>query len=74
MPIAEADGVASFVAIESAAGLLSLVQMGVLEFHVWGSHIETVEYPDQIVFDFDPDPALPVRARDRGRAPDARPA
>ena len=49
----------SFVAIESAAGLLSLVQMGVLEFHVWGSHIETVEYPDQIVFDFDPDLALP---------------
>ena len=59
VPIAEADGVASFVAIESAAGLLSLVQMGVLEFHVWGSHIETVEYPDQIVFDFDPDLALP---------------
>ena len=33
--------------------------MGVLEFHVWGSHMETVEYPDQIVFDFDPDPELP---------------
>ncbi len=74
VPIAEADGVAPFVAIDSAAGLLSLVQMGVLEFHVWGSHIETVEYPDQIVFDFDPDLALPVRARDRGRAPDARPS
>jgi bifunctional non-homologous end joining protein LigD len=59
VPIAEADGVAPFVAIDSAAGLLSLVQMGVLEFHVWGSHIETVEYPDQIVFDFDPDLALP---------------
>jgi bifunctional non-homologous end joining protein LigD len=33
--------------------------MGVLEFHVWGSHVESLEYPDQIVFDFDPDPALP---------------
>jgi bifunctional non-homologous end joining protein LigD len=59
VPIAEADGVAPLVAIDSATGLLSLVQMGVLEFHVWGSHIETVEYPDQIVFDLDPDVALP---------------
>ena len=74
VPIAEADGVASFVAIESAAGLLSLVQMGVLEFHVWGSHIETVEYPDQIVVRLRSGLGAALRARDRGRAPDARPS
>ena len=45
--------------MDSTEGLLSLVQMGVLEFHVWGSRVETLEYPDQIVFDFDPDPDLP---------------
>ena len=60
VPIKEDNGQAgTYLAIDSAAGLLSLVQLGVLEFHVWGSHLETVEYPDQIVFDFDPDPELP---------------
>lgn len=46
-------------AIDSAEGLLSLVQMGVLEFHIWGSHIDDVEKPDYIVFDLDPDEGLP---------------
>jgi bifunctional non-homologous end joining protein LigD len=60
VPIKEDNGSTGiYVAIDSAAGLLSLVQMGVLEYHVWGSHMETVDYPDQIVFDFDPDPELP---------------
>ncbi len=59
VPIKEENATATYVAIDSAAGLLTLVQMGVLEFHVWGSHMETVEYPDQVVFDFDPDPSLP---------------
>ena len=59
LPIEEQGGVATYAAIDSTAGLLSLVQMGVLEFHVWGSHMENVDYPDQIVFDFDPDAQLP---------------
>jgi bifunctional non-homologous end joining protein LigD len=61
VPIEEGDGanVGVYIAIDSTAGLLSLVQMGVLEFHVWGSHLDTLEHPDQIVFDLDPDPGLP---------------
>ena len=59
VPIEEQGGVATYAAIDSTAGLLSLVQMGVLEFHVWGSHAENVENPDQIVFDLDPDTQLP---------------
>jgi bifunctional non-homologous end joining protein LigD len=59
VPIREGDGVETYVAVDSAAGLLSLVQMGVLEFHVWGSHMETLERPDQLVFDLDPDAGLP---------------
>ncbi len=60
VPIKEDNGqTGTYLAIDSTAGLLSLVQLGVLEFHVWGSHLETVEHPDQIVFDFDPDPELP---------------
>ena len=49
----------SYGAIDSPEGLLSLVQMGVLEFHIWGSHVDDVEKPDYIVFDLDPDEGLP---------------
>lgn len=48
--------------IDDAKGLLSLVQRGVLEVHVWGSHLATVEQPDLIVFDFDPDPGIGWKA------------
>lgn len=36
-------------------GLASLVQLGVVEIHIWGAMIEAIETPDQIVFDLDPD-------------------
>ena len=40
-------------------GLIGLVQLGVLEIHTWGCHVDQIERPDQIVMDLDPDPALP---------------
>jgi bifunctional non-homologous end joining protein LigD len=45
-------------AIDSLAGLLALVQMGVLELHIWGAHKDRIEQPDYIVFDLDPDEGL----------------
>jgi bifunctional non-homologous end joining protein LigD len=42
------------VAIDDLAGLLSLVQAGVLEIHVRGAMIERLELCDRIVFDLDP--------------------
>jgi bifunctional non-homologous end joining protein LigD len=47
------------LAIEDQAGLLSLVQIGVLEIHPWGSTIDKLEQPDRITFDLDPDEGLP---------------
>jgi len=44
--------------IEDVDGLVALAQMSVLEIHLWGSHLKTIEKPDQIVFDLDPDEGL----------------
>jgi len=40
--------------VEDLEGLLTLVQAGVLEIHVWGSTIGDVEHANRIVFDLDP--------------------
>jgi bifunctional non-homologous end joining protein LigD len=45
-------------AVSDLEGLLSLVQMGVLELHIWGSHRKKLEKPDYVVFDLDPDEGL----------------
>jgi bifunctional non-homologous end joining protein LigD len=44
--------------IDDEAGLIALVQMGVLEIHVWGSQATRLENPDRLIFDLDPDPSL----------------
>jgi len=41
-------------------GIAALVQMGVVEIHIWGSTVEELEKPDQIVFDLDPDEGVGV--------------
>lgn len=41
--------------INSKRGLLELVQLGTLEIHNRGCLVDEIDYPNQIVFDFDPD-------------------
>jgi bifunctional non-homologous end joining protein LigD len=48
-----------YAAIDDAASLVALVQIGVLELHVWGSRAENIDQPDIIVFDLDPAPDVP---------------
>ncbi|MET0598354.1 MAG: DNA ligase D [Mesorhizobium sp.] len=43
-------------------GVAALVQMGVVEIHIWGSTVDKIGMPDQIVFDLDPDEGLGVAA------------
>ena len=44
--------------LEDVAGLVSEAQMDTLEFHLWGSHVDTLEQPDLMVFDLDPDEGM----------------
>jgi bifunctional non-homologous end joining protein LigD len=54
----EIDG-ETHLAVEDTAGLVALVQIGVLEIHPWGSTIDKLETPDLVTFDLDPDVGLP---------------
>ena len=55
-------GHASLMQIDSVQALVGAVQMGAIELHTWGSTSDAIEMPDRIVFDLDPDPALPWRS------------
>ena len=48
-----------YVTITAPEGLVGMAQMGVLEVHPWGARNKTLERPDRLIFDLDPDPALP---------------
>ncbi len=52
--------------IKDVAGLVSEVQMSTLEFHTWGSRVETLEQPDIMVFDLDPDEGMDMDTVRRG--------
>jgi bifunctional non-homologous end joining protein LigD len=38
--------------------IVAAAQMSAIEFHIWGSTLKTLEQPDRIVFDLDPDEGL----------------
>lgn len=47
-----------YLYIKDLPGLITMVQMGVLEIHPWGVTIERPDRPDRIIFDLDPDEGL----------------
>src|SRR5690606_7227207 len=53
---------ATHLAIDSLAGLLGLVQIGVLELHSWSARRDRLDRPDRMVIDLDPDQGLAVEA------------
>src|SRR5262249_51116891 len=48
-----------WIYVDGLDGLLGLVQMSALEYHVWGSTVADLEHADRIVFDLDPAPGVP---------------
>lgn len=57
--VPEKDGLDTYMMVNSLAGIVGLVQMGVLELHTWGSAKPTLDEPDRLILDLDPDPAVP---------------
>jgi bifunctional non-homologous end joining protein LigD len=57
--VAIKEGEDPYAAIDSVESLVGLVQIGVLELHVWGSRAEHLDHPDVIIFDLDPAPDVP---------------
>jgi bifunctional non-homologous end joining protein LigD len=53
--IKENGGEGTYLVLHDLEGLVALVQMGVLEIHVWGARADLPDAPDRLVFDLDPD-------------------
>ena len=57
--IEDGNGRHPYLVADTVKALAGLAQMNVLELHVWGARVATIERPDTMVLDLDPDPALP---------------
>jgi bifunctional non-homologous end joining protein LigD len=56
--IEESDGPAMHITINSAEGLITLIQFGVIEIHPWGAMNSDIEHPDMLTIDLDPGPGV----------------
>ncbi|HEX6795917.1 MAG TPA: DNA ligase D [Casimicrobiaceae bacterium] len=56
--IRDSGGIKPYMIANSVSAIVALAQMGVLELHPWGSRAPKLDYPDRLIFDFDPDEAL----------------
>ena len=56
--VKEDDGrkTADYLMVDTPEAIITLVQLGVMEFHVWGSRVDKLDRPDLIVMDVDPAP------------------
>jgi bifunctional non-homologous end joining protein LigD len=52
--IQEKTKLGEYLIADDLAGVIALVQMGVVEIHTWNSTHDRLEQPDRIVFDLDP--------------------
>ncbi len=57
--IQEARSRKEYMYVNQLKHLIALVQLNVLEFHIWGANIKDTEHPDTLVFDIDPGPDVP---------------
>ena len=53
------EGRLPYTMVTDLKSLIGLVQVGVIEFHVWGSRADKLERPDMMILDLDPGPGVP---------------
>jgi bifunctional non-homologous end joining protein LigD len=58
VPDKKTGKIEQYVTLNSPEGLVGMAQLGVLEIHPWGSKNDSLEKPDRIIFDMDPDEAI----------------
>lgn len=57
--IAQSDGdTAEYLYVTSKSGFVAAAQIGTIEFHTWGSRVDSLEKPDRLILDLDPDEGL----------------
>ena len=54
-PCRRAEGTATYLAANSTAAVVALLQWGVIEIHPWASRKPKLDRPDRLILDFDPD-------------------
>lgn len=62
--IKEKDEYDTYITIDQLNDILYLVNIGVLEFHIWGSKVDDIETPDRIIFDLDPGTSDDLKLRE----------
>lgn len=62
LPVGLHPGHTPLMVANNKKALVGLAQMGVLELHTWNAVAPDLEHPDRVIFDLDPDPALPWNA------------
>jgi bifunctional non-homologous end joining protein LigD len=60
--VRDEQGEEEVLLVRDIAGVVALVQAGVLEIHPWGAALDDIDRPDRITFDFDPGEGVPWRA------------
>jgi bifunctional non-homologous end joining protein LigD len=58
VPVREKKEERRYTAVQDLPGLISLVQLGVLEVHPWGARRDKLERPDRMILDLDPGPGI----------------
>jgi bifunctional non-homologous end joining protein LigD len=57
--IAEKTKIGEYLVADDLAGVLGLVQMSIVEIHPWNVVDPELDRPDRVIFDLDPDEAVP---------------
>ena len=59
IPIPEKTKVGEYLIADTIEAVLGLVQMSIVEIHTWNCVDPDIERPDRVIFDLDPDEAVP---------------